>query len=546
MSDRQRDLLVFYLLSVAVNAVVALLVSSPGYPDAFYYFNGAVTLASGGPLIERYIWNYTAAPLALPVPAFGYWQPLPSVLGALGIRLLPGLPAFGAAQVVFTMLAGLIPVLTYLVAEQIIGSAPGPAVVQRHARLAAALAMFSGIYLMYWSLPESFTPFALAGAGALILATVARRSGRRWLWLVAGALAGLGHLSRADGMLLVPVLVVSVFLWPRGLGKSRPALSPVEMLLAVLSIIAGYLIVMAPWFARNLREFGSLQAPGGLNTLWLVEYNDMFNYPPNLSPQRFFAAGSAAILGTRARALLLNLATFVSVHNLVFLTPLTLIGWGRRWRSDALLPATLYGGGLFLAMSIPFALPGMRGGWLHSGAALVPFVAATAAVGLNDVVTWVADRRSDWDVREAYRVFSAAAVVFAAVISAAMVLVRVVGMDDLATVAWNEPVAIYSQVGDVLDGDDASTDARVMSNDPSGIYALTGHGGVPIVNGNEADLLRAADDYDVEYLVIDENLPDGLLTLFSDGPDSPRLAQMAQIGEGGDAVVVYRILPDTE
>lgn len=543
MSERRRDLLMFYLLGVAVNAVVALLVTSPGYPDAFYYFNGAVKVAAGGPLVEPYIWNYTAAPAALPAPAFGYWQPLPSFLGALGIWLLPNLPAFGAAQAVFTALAGLVPVLAYLAAELIGGPEAGAAALRRHARLAAALALFGGIYLVYWSLPESFTPFALAGAGALLLAAQARRTGQRRLWLAAGVCAGLGHLSRADGMLLVPVLVVSIFLWPRGVGKNRPKLDAGEGLRAAAAVVAGYLIVMAPWFARNLRVFGSLQAPGGLDTLWLVDYKDMFTYPPNLTPQRFFAAGTIAILATQARALLLNLATFVGVHNLVFLTPLTLVGWGRRWRRDGLLPVTLYGVGLFLAMSIPFALPGMRGGWLHSGAALAPFVAAAAALGLDDVVTWAARRRADWQEEEANRVFSAAAVAFAAALSAAMILVRVVGLDDVAIVTWNQPAAIYAQMGEALDAAGASTDARVMSNDPAGLYAVTGHGGVPLVNGGEADLLRAADDYGVSYLVIDQKLPFDLWSLFSDGPDTPRLELRAQIGEGGATVFVYRILP---
>ncbi len=349
-SRRLRDVAALFALGLAVNGVVALLVNSPAYTDAFYYFNAGVQLASGQmrfpELLEPYIWNYLAAPRSLPAPAFAYWQPLPAFLAALGIRVFGPEPAFGSAQAIFVLLAAGLPLMAYWVALQL-GA-------RRHALLAGALAVFSGIYVVYWSLPESFTPFALSAALSLGLAGLGRRSWRWWAWLLAGVCAGFAHLARADGLLLVGVVVLVAVLPVR---SSAPAQGghvgpPVWRRLALAGLsLAGYVVVMGPWYARNLTVFGSLQAPGGLSTLWLVDYNDMFSYPPHLTPERYFAAGWQPILATKWQALRGNLATFIGVQNLVFLTPFALLGWGKRWRAEGLLPATLYGLALFAAMT---------------------------------------------------------------------------------------------------------------------------------------------------------------------------------------------------
>lgn len=534
MSRRLRDLLLLAALGLIVNGAVALLVRSPGYMDAFYYFNAGEALAAGRAhlpeLLEATIWNYVGAPSGLPAPGFAYWQPLPSLLAALGIAVFGQGAAFGAAQAVFVLLAGLLPPLAYLVARM--GGE------RRHALLAGTLAAFSGIYVVYWSLPESFTPFALSAGGALALAGLGRRHWRWWMWLLAGVCAGLAHLARADGMLVAGIVALVTVLPARD-----PAL-PVSRRLALAGLaLVGYGLVMGPWLARNMAVFGSLQAPGGLGTLWLVEYNDLFNYPPNLTAEWFFAAGWEPVLAARWQALKGNLATFVGVHCLVFLTPLTLAGWARRWRNDWLLPATLYGLVLFGAMTFVFALPGLRGGWLHSGAALVPFVMATASLGLEDAVRWIAKRRQTWNPAEAWRVFGVASAVLACVITVGMVLVRVVGLADLSTVAWNHSTAVYETVGAKLDALGVAPDAVVMSNNPPAFYSHTGRGGIPLVNGGEDSLLRAADDYGADFLVLDRNVPAGLWALYEDGPRSSRLALVEAYGESENLVYLYLILP---
>ncbi len=531
----RRDLIILVVLSLLVNGTVALLVSNPNYVDAFYYFNGGLALAEGHGFVEPYFWNTIGAPASLPAPAFGYWQPLPSFLAMLGILLFGKASAFGSAQAIFVIVASALPVISYRLALEV-GE-------RRHAWLAGLLTVFSGIYVVYWSLPESFTPFALVGAGALMLAAQARRSGQWWRWLLAGVCAGLGYLCRADGLLLIAIVGLAVVL------PSFEEKQPYRLLdkaarlgLAVL----GYVLIAAPWWIRNLHAFGAIQAPGGISALWITEYNDLFNYPSLLTAARFFAAGWRTILQDRWWALGVNLLTFFIGHNLVFLLPFTLIGWWRLRRKDEFVLSFIYGLLLFAAMTFAFALPGARGGWLHSAAALVPFVMAAASMGLDEALRAIARRRTGWNPRAAWRVFSTAGAVLAVLVTAGFVLKRVVGFDDLSTVAWNRSITIYDQVGATLDEIGAAPDALVISNNPPGFYARTGRGGIPLINGDEQTLLAAADDYGVTFLVIDHNVTEGLSSLYWDGPQSTRFERIETYGNPEAPTYLYRILPEGE
>jgi len=525
MTQTWRDRLLLFALAVMVNGSVAALVSQPGYVDAYYYFNGGQIIANGRPLTEPYIWNYAYAAGSLPVPAFGFWQPLPSLLAALGIAALRFLPPFDAAQVVFVLLAAIIPVLAYHVASRL-GE-------RRHALLAGLLAVFSGFYVIVWSLPESFTPFALCGAASLLLAGEGMARRRRREWLIAGVFAALSHLARADGLLLIGIVVIMALL------IRLPARA--RLMFAGLAL-AGYVVTISPWLLRNFAVFGGLQPPGGLNALWLMEYNDLFNYPQNVTPARYFAAGWNAILAVKWDALVTNTTSFVAVVNLIFLTPLTLIGLWRRWRNDRLKPALWYGVALFAAMTFAFSLVGARGGYFHSAGALIPFVFSAAALGLDDILHWAVARRG-WNFHASSRFFGASLIVMAALLTGYLIMLRIVGLPLSGEVAYNTADAVYAEIGAELARLDVPPDAPVMSNNSPGFYYFTGHGGVPLPNGDEATLLQAADDYGVSYLVVDHNVPDGLVSLFKHGPVSRRLELIQVYGSDSAATYLYRIQP---
>jgi hypothetical protein len=230
MSRIRRDLLWLFFLALAVRLAVAALIRRPGYMDTAYYAAGAVRLAQGGGLSEPFLWNYLDDPAGLPHPGFLYWMPLPSLLAApfaalfsnlqspiSNLHPLPG--SFFVLQLPFVFLAALLPLVGYAIAWQTTG-------VRRHAWVAGLITLFSGLFFPYWTLPETFAPFALFGSLALWLAGNWILDTRNWIldtrywkletgrWLLVGLLVGLAHLTRADGILLLPVVILALLARP--------------------------------------------------------------------------------------------------------------------------------------------------------------------------------------------------------------------------------------------------------------------------------------------------------------------------------------------
>lgn len=524
MSQRARDLLLLVALSLAANGAVAWLVEQPGYLDAYYYFNGGQLIASGRGFFEPYIWNYVNAPLSLPAPAFAFWQPAPSMLAALGIWALGRwLAPFDAAQTLYVALAVCLPVMTYEIGRRV-GE-------RRHALLAGLLIVFSGFYAIYWSLPESFTPFTLAAGGTLALVGLSTHR-NLWMWMLAGACAGAAHLTRTDGIMLITIVLLTILVR-----------APKKEYVRLLSIaLGGYLLVMGVWLWRNYTVYGGILPPGGSTVIWLIEYNDLFNYPQNLTPERFAAAGWQSIVSERWAALTNNLTKSVVVQNLIVLTPFTLIGLYRQRREQWLFPALTYWAILFGLMTFVFPAPGYRGGYLHSGAALLPFICIWAAKGLDDAAAWVAQHLR-WEPGGAQTLFSVGVVAAALIMTIFVIGTSVIGGLDLGNIKWNAANRVYLRIGSFLDGTPgAPQDVRVMSGNTPGFYYMTGRGGVPLPNGDEETLLRAAEDYNINYVLIDVNHPAGLASLFDDGPSTDRLRLVESFLEDGEMVYLYAII----
>ncbi|HMQ56515.1 MAG TPA: hypothetical protein PKD98_30830, partial [Anaerolineae bacterium] len=213
-----RDLVLLLLLALAVRCLAALPQQQPSYFDAIYYYVNGVNLAEGRGFVEDFIWNYLDQPDGLPQPSHRYWMPLTSILVAFGMAA--GGVNFAAAQIPFILLSALLAPLSYGTAMLLSGQ-------RRHGWLAGLLAIFSGFYFPYWTATDNFTPFALTGALALILAWWANwrtcpeqspRPSELEAWdriayiLTAGVCLGLAHLARADGLLLlVATILATIF-----------------------------------------------------------------------------------------------------------------------------------------------------------------------------------------------------------------------------------------------------------------------------------------------------------------------------------------------
>ncbi len=494
--------LLFAIVAI-VGAFLAVygLVAQPSYPDAFYHFNAANRLVSGQGLTDTYLWTYLYLPESLPAPSHLYWMPLTSLTAAVGMWGLNAPGNYAAAQVPFAlMLIGTI-VVGYWLGQKLGGT-------RRHAWVAGLLTLFSGFFVRFWGATDTFAPYALVGSLCLVAMGLGQTTLRKWLWFgIVGALAGLAHLTRVDGLLLLLVGGV-VALWPDRDSSWR------KRMVSVMIMALAYLLVMSPWFIRNLNAIGSPLPVGGAQSIWHTSYNNLFDYPPDSSLQTALEAGIGTWLAARWQAFVNNLGTFVAVEGLVAMAPLMLIGLWLRRRDGFLRGFWLYALGLHLAMTVVFPFAGYRGGLMHSAAALIPWWAALGVVGLDDVIDWVAARRRRWKAGTAKGVFSAALVLLG------------IGL-TLSISAGGQVKAgtpgLYTELVAKI-----PPDARVMINDPAQLYYFAGLGGVVLPNETPDVIPEIAHRYQVDYLVVEIvylsgkpvlAVPDGLLFNLDYPPD---------------------------
>jgi hypothetical protein len=480
-------------LALAWGTLLALAIHQPGYTDAYYYFNAGQRLVEGRGLTDPYLWTYVNAPDHLPGPSHTYWMPLESLAAAASMAVLG--TSFGSAQVPSVVcFAGLVMVAFWLGAKLGRG--------RRHTWLAGLLVLFSGFFTPFWTTTDTFALYGLVGSLSLVAMGRGRETGD-WRWYaVSGGLGGLAHLARADGVLLVLVLLC-VALWPRGGVNWRRSGRA-----AAAGLIA-YLLVMLPWFVRDMSVLGTPLPTGGTDTIWMRSYDELVDYPPGATPAEFWRWGLGNILKSRFEALTNNLGTFIAVETWVILGPFVLAGLWIRRREPFLLGVILYALGLHLVMTFVFAFPGYRGGLFHSSAALLPFWAAVGPVGLDAGIDWMARRRR-WRSAEAQVVFSSALVLLTALLSVMMFRQRVPGLNSNAD--------FYRTLAA-----DLPDDAVVMVNDPAALFYHTGLSGVVVPNADPEVVPEIAARYGVTYLVLDRNRTRPFTALYLGSEERPFL-----------------------
>lgn len=502
-SSMRRDLWLILGLALLVRIIAALPQTQPNYMDAAYYLVGGQRLVQGDGFTDPYVWNYLDRPETLPHPSHLYWMPLPSIVVAISQAIFG--VNYRAAQIPFVLLAAWLPVLAYRIALRMTG-------VRRHAWIAALLTIFSPFYLPYWGVPESFAPFAVFGALALYWACAEAK----WKWLAAGACAGLAHLSRADGvLLLLPMLLLQIRLHdPDGRRKIS-----IPHLASILLIFVGYFIVMLPWFVRNLSIIGTPLSTAGSQTIWMCNYDELFAYGQQFDLAHLLSCGN--VIGTRVNGVTSGLVHWLAEAGMIFLAPLIVIGLWRERRQRLFLAALWYALLLLAAMTLVFTFAGDRGGLFHSTSALLPFFYAAAPIGLDAGIDWIAQRRRTWNAASAKRVFGAAFVVYAIGLSFFVYRGRVIGPN------WNDPIwnqadRVYDTIGQWLTAW-GEADPIVMVNNPPGFYYHTGLSAIVVPYGGVDDLLSAARHFGARWLILDANRPEQLAALYAQTDVEPRL-----------------------
>jgi hypothetical protein len=333
------------------------------------------------------------------------------------------------------------------------------------------------------------------GTAALWLTARALKGSHR-SYLLAGVAVGLATLARNDGVLLGTAVGLG-FVWDRwrvwrSNGSRLPAI-PWRYAFACFGI---FILIMAPWYARQLAVFGSISPSSSSGRILLIQtYDQMNSVTSDTSLAGFLSQGIGPLLQSRLLGLISAIQIYFVIATPIVLAPFVAIGaWNRR-RAVEFGPFFTYAAILFAASGLLFAVHVPYGTFLHSAVALVPLTFILAFEGAVTASAWVARHRPSWTSEGAARLFLIASV--------GSVLVNAGAFTALALPSWNTDRDNRLAAGRALDQANAPATDRLLSADPAGFKYFTGRGGVVTPNDSLEVIHQVAIDYEVRWLVIE-------------------------------------------
>ena len=481
-----------FLAGILIFSLYAYIQSAPGYMDAEYYYSMGLRIAEDSTFSEPFLWNYLHPLRAVPHPGFTYWMPLPAIIAAASM-LLTGLMNFLGAKIGSIFIAGFIPVITMKLAYDLSGK-----------RLISILSgVFSFVPVFYSPFLGTTDSFGLMMVlGGLFVLTIMRSGKNKYIFLL-GLLAGVFHLSRADGLIW---LIVAIFFALRNKEYRARRIG---------LVLTGYIIIMGPWLIRNWITFDALLPAGTAKNFWMTEYNDLFVYKPSqITYENWLRQGWRVILSNSTGALIANLKTLVFVQGQILLAPLIGIGFWIYKKEESVWGTFTAFGLIFIAMTAIFPFAGQRGGFLHSGAALQPLMWVLAAFGFERLIDMGVKNR-DWEKEKATLLFGSSLVVVLACATGFVYSERVIG-EDFRAPRWNQSYQIALDIDNLLGELGAEPDEIVMINNPPGLFAAAGRQSIVIPDGDIRTVLEAAGEFNSNYLILEANHPAGLAEMYKD------------------------------
>ena len=536
-----RTPLLLYALAFVVRGLLIWHFPDPAYPDSSYYVDVAHQLHAGNGFNVDFIWIFAEvggaipADPTLPIPSNAHWMPLASIVQ------VPFLALFGdvawAAALPFALIGAIAAPLTWAIARDA-GARPFVSV---GAGFLVAVPLLSTVYMAQ---PDNFSLYQPLVIAALWMAARGLRGSGR-AFVAAGFFAGLATLARNDGLLVLAALGI-VFAWDRwrswragrvagrAVTTERPR-RPIPWAAAV-GAVAVFVLVMAPWWARQLAVFGSL-SPSSTSgkVLFIRDIGEWNSITIPASLDHLLGMGIGPLIETRIGGAIAATMIFVTLVCGFVLAPVLVIGaWARR-RSTDFAPFFVYAALLFAFSALISAVHVPGGTFIHSAVALAPYSYILALEGIVLAIGWVAARRSAWDADAAVRVFGGATLVFAVVIAIAGSLV--------VHAIWSARRDDFLAVASALDAAGAPPSDRVMSIDASGTRYWSGHGGVVLVNDPLDTIHEVATAYDIRWLVLDRGDAVPAVAPILDGTEHPAWLGQPILAEGSPTrLAVYPVL----
>ena len=483
-----RTVLVLYAFALLVRLVLIALYPDPAYVDSYYYVNVARALQAGHGFNIDFIWTFVdtggALPAnpSLPIPSNAHWMPLASLV-QVPFLLLAG-PTALASALPFALVGALAAPMTWAFAIE--------AGARRDDAVGAAVLVAVPAAVVFMAQPDNFSLYQPIVLGALWLGARALRGSAR-AFVAAGALVGLAMLARNDGI-LVGVALGLLFLWERFAAwrAGRPAALPWWSAIASAGL---FLLVMAPWWARQLAVFGSISPSSASGRiLWIRSLAEMNSIEGHPTLQTFLGQGLGSLVESRLVGFGQAIVSFVVLVAGIVLAPTMVIGAWLRRRSIDYRPFFAYAVILFAFSALVSAVHVPNGTFIHSAIALVPQATILALEGVVVAVAWVAARRH-WNAAQASRTFVAGAVVLTVLVG--------VWFSVSTRAVWAGERDVKVAAGDALTAAGAAAGDVVMSLDTGGVKYWTGHPGV-VAPADPIDTIeRVARAYDARWLLVE-------------------------------------------
>lgn len=489
-----------FLLALAVRLVLIAIFPDPAYPDSYYYVDVARAIAAGSGLNVDFIWifaevgNRIPDVPTLPIPSNAHWLPLASLVQVPSILLL-GPTAFASA-LPLAIIGSLAAPLAWVVARD---ARAEPLV----ATTAGVLVAVPGVATIFMAQPENFAIMLPVVAATLWCGARGLRGDNR-AFAFAGLLAGLAALGRNDGIFLAGAVgliwIGDRIRWWRGRRGSGSWVHvedrrPISFL-AAIGFVGLFLLVMGPWWARQLAVFGSLSPTGSSGAaLWIRTIAEWNSITVETTLGRFLDQGAGAILASRISGLQSAIGNFVVVITSVVLLPFLIIGAIGRVRSRDFTPWFVYTGIVFLTATLLYPLHVPGGAFIHSAIGLLPHAAILSMEGVLIVVSWIAARRRSWDERNAASVLAWGIV--AVVIGSGILFGR--GVRDTWDAMRQPRIALAAE----LDRMGVPATDRLLTIDAAGFRYWTGRPGVVTPDDPIETIEAVARAYDTRWLVVE-------------------------------------------
>jgi hypothetical protein len=237
-----------------------------------------------------------------------------------------------------------------------------------------------------------------------------------------------------------------------------------------------------------------------------------------------------------------NLQRLFVENGIVFLSPFMILG-AYRFRSQQLIRIMLsYLFLLLIVMSFVFPFAGSRGGFFHSGVAVMPILWALVPPGLETAIHWGAKVRG-WDRKQAVRVLGTSVIAIVVLLTGAIFWTKAIG-PDLHQPRWDSGFRTYVAVEAELSKLSPSSEVIAVNN-PPGFRLATDRECVVIPNGSIKTLRDVVDRYRVSWVVLDVNRPAGLASLYHEPTSVPWLVHRATIHDPlGREIYLLKVMLD--